>query len=146
MPSTTLEEGELENEMPDDPMVHPIFHVSLLKPADMTRQEPRLHSPGPVRDDHYEIDEILDSRRRHGVSQYRSTGYPIADASWLPHTDISASRLRQQFHMKYPTKAGGRDEISCVQSTNHNLPLAEGKLVEGAACRASVILLTHCLV
>ncbi|ETE56253.1 Heterochromatin protein 1, partial [Ophiophagus hannah] len=105
----------------------------------MTQQEPRLHSPGPVRDDHYKIDEILDSRRRRGVLQYlvRWTSYLIADASWLPHTDISASRLRQQFHMKYPMKAGGRDEIRCVQNTNHNLSLAKGKLVEGAACWAS---------
>ncbi|KAG8130500.1 hypothetical protein E2320_017067 [Naja naja] len=101
----------------------------------MTRQEPRLHSPGPVHDDHYEIDEILDSHR-----------YPIAGASWLPHTDISASRLWQQFHMKYPTKAGGRDEIRCVQNTNRDLSLAEEKLVEGAACQALVILPTRCLV
>ncbi|KAG8139727.1 hypothetical protein E2320_002485, partial [Naja naja] len=76
--------------------VHPIFHVSLLKPADMTWQEPRLHSPGPVRDDHYKIDEILDSRCRHGVLQYlvRWTGYLIADASWLSHTAVSASRKK----------------------------------------------------
>ncbi|KAG8138857.1 hypothetical protein E2320_001646 [Naja naja] len=74
----------------------------------MTWQEPRLHSPGPVRDDHYEIDEILNSHYRHGVLQYlvRWAGYLIADASWLPHTDISASRLYRQ------RKTGRGDRMS----------------------------------
>uniref|UniRef100_A0A8C6XS72 Uncharacterized protein n=1 Tax=Naja naja TaxID=35670 RepID=A0A8C6XS72_NAJNA len=94
--------------------IHPVFHINLLKPADMTRQNQRLQTPGPIRDDHYKIDKILDSHRKRGTLQYlvRWCGYPITDASWVPCSNVSAPRLRNRFHRSHPTKAGGRDEIN----------------------------------
>ncbi|ETE73140.1 putative chromo domain-containing protein LHP1, partial [Ophiophagus hannah] len=88
--------------------IHPVFHISLLKPADMSWQEPRLTTPGPICDDHYEIDDILDSHCRWGVLQYLVSwkGYPVSEASWIPCTDVAAPRLRRRFHRKYPLKAG----------------------------------------
>lgn len=85
--------------------IHPIFHSSLLKPIERpTNTKP----PGPVKDDHYKIDGILDSRVRHGGLQYlvKWKGYPLAEASWVAATDLNATKLLKRYHETNPQKPG----------------------------------------
>lgn len=62
--------------------------------------------PGPVEDEQYEINEILDSRIHRGKLKYliRWKGYPYEEASWVPPEDVNANRLFRQFHRDNPLK------------------------------------------
>ncbi|KAG8125218.1 hypothetical protein E2320_020519 [Naja naja] len=104
----------------------------------MTRLEPQLRHPGPIRDDYYEVEDILDSHRRRGVLQYfvKWKGYPLADASWVTSTDVSAPKLQRLFHQQHPTKVGGRSETYHKNLVNSVTCLPGGTMVEGAACWA----------
>src|SRR5690349_13941565 len=74
-------------ELPDSLRIHPVFHVSLLRPyhdptsfPDRTLPPP---PPPPVTIDEateYVVEKILDHRTRH----HRLEGYPDYDASWEP--------------------------------------------------------------
>lgn len=69
--------------------IHPVFHSSVLKPITMARDSPQC--PGPVRDEHYEIDKILDSKISRGRLKYlvQWKGYPYKEASWVPERDVN---------------------------------------------------------
>ena len=90
--------------------VHPVFNISLLKPAnepafDLQRKPPP--PPPTIVDDEeeYEVDEILDSRLHRGKLQYlvKWTGYN--EPSWQPETDLlgSADEAMELFHHQHPS-------------------------------------------
>ncbi|KAK9406121.1 hypothetical protein NXF25_004895 [Crotalus adamanteus] len=114
--------------------VHPVFHSSLLKPAH--RSPYTDGAPGPISGSHYEVQEVLDSRRRYGKVQYllRWKGYPLSDATWVEEGDINAPRLIRAFHRKCPGKPG-RNGCHVVYS-NPILSFPGRNMVEGAACQA----------
>uniref|UniRef100_A0A803TR04 Gypsy retrotransposon integrase-like protein 1 n=1 Tax=Anolis carolinensis TaxID=28377 RepID=A0A803TR04_ANOCA len=91
--------------------VHPVFHVSLLKPAPNTH---RWSKPGadPVpimvgAHTHFEIKDILDSKKSRGKLYYlvqwsSQTLHP----EWVAAEHVKAPKLRKQFHTKFPHKPG----------------------------------------
>lgn len=87
--------------------IHPVFHISLLKPV--TNPPKPTSQTGPVKGNQYEVEGILDSRCRRGKLQYlvKWKGYPFEDASWVGVTDLHADRLVKQFHSRHPNKPGG---------------------------------------
>ncbi|XP_039212212.1 uncharacterized protein LOC120313890 [Crotalus tigris] len=114
--------------------VHPVFHSSLLKP---THRSPYADgAPGPISGSHYEVQEVLDSRKRYGKTQYllRWKGYPLSDATWVGEGDIKAPNLIRTFHRKHPDKLG-RNKCNVVYSTPF-LSSPGGRVVQGAACQA----------
>ena len=105
--------------------VHPVFHVSQLKPVTSNTilnwsQSP----PPPVKVDgkpKYEITEILDSkldRRRHQcplLYLVRWAGYEGTDeeTSWLVATELGhATELVTNYHKAYPSKPGPISDLS----------------------------------
>lgn len=86
--------------------IHPVFHSSLLKPA---VRGPPTEGPGPVTPDHYEVQDILDSRRRGNRVEYLVLwkGYPLSEASWVTDGEVYAPRLVRRFHRKHPNKPKG---------------------------------------
>lgn len=86
--------------------IHPVFHCSLLK---LAGNPEAVEPPGPMNGDHYEIDEILDSKMARGKVKYlvRWKGYPYEEASWVYPHSINALRLLRRFHKQYPHKPGG---------------------------------------
>ena len=98
--------------------VHPVFHVSQLKPATPNTIPNRVQSPPPPievdEDIEYEISEILDSKldkRRKCQLLYliQWAGYERTDQEidWLPTTELKhAVELVQDFHESYPNKPG----------------------------------------
>jgi hypothetical protein len=54
---------------PDSMKIHPVFHVSLLKPYHASTIPRRTHKPPPLiivdGEQEYEVEEILDSRISH---------------------------------------------------------------------------------
>jgi len=105
--------------------VHPVFHVSQLKPATPnTIPNQSQPPPPPIKVDsepEFEITEILDSkfdRRRHQcplLYLVRWAGYKGTDeeTSWLIVTKLGhASELMADYHQAYPTKPGPLESLS----------------------------------
>ena len=99
--------------------VHPVFHVSMLKPATPNSIPNRIQSPPPPveidGEPEYEISEILDSkvdkRRRHCNVLYlvRWAGYEGTDeeTSWVLASELgNAPEIVSDFHAVYPAKPG----------------------------------------
>ena len=120
--------------------VHPVFNVSMLKPAhdpifDSQKKPP---PPSPViieEEEEYEVDEILDSRIHRGKLQFlvKWTGYN--EPSWQPESDVKNAKdavtefyrlhpgaprhlripsrhLRPLFHLTEPSSTIDRDDQS----------------------------------
>uniref|UniRef100_A0A8C5LYT0 Polyprotein n=1 Tax=Leptobrachium leishanense TaxID=445787 RepID=A0A8C5LYT0_9ANUR len=96
--------------LPDDYKIHPVFHVSLLRPSEPDPFPDRTPScPGPVvavNDDEYEVQEILDSRFRRRRLEYlvHWTGYGPEEDSWVSAADVHAPALVRDFHMANPKR------------------------------------------
>jgi len=98
--------------------IHPMFHISMLKPATPnTFQQRSEPPPAPViiaREPEYEISKIVNSkidRRRACKLHYKVIwlGYEDTDSNseWLPATELEhAKELVNDFHLKYPAKLG----------------------------------------
>jgi hypothetical protein len=85
--------------------VHPVFHVSLLEPYRESTFPGRVQSPPPSVEienhEEYEVDEILDSRRRWGKLEYlvHWSGYDINERSWEAAENLAnAPEKVQEFH------------------------------------------------
>jgi len=98
--------------------IHPVFHVSMLEPAQLNTIPGRIVLPLPPieieGDLNYKISEILDSkldcRRKACQLQYLVcwTGYEGTDKekSWILATKVEADELLDAFHTAYPHKLG----------------------------------------
>ncbi|WAR62559.1 hypothetical protein PtB15_15B145 [Puccinia triticina] len=77
--------------------VHPVFHVSVLhkhKPNKIAHRQRRTPKPVTVNGgDEWEVDGILDSRRRGRTAQYLVSwrGFGPAENSWEPETNLKNS-------------------------------------------------------
>uniref|UniRef100_A0A8C5QVR1 Uncharacterized protein n=1 Tax=Leptobrachium leishanense TaxID=445787 RepID=A0A8C5QVR1_9ANUR len=99
-------------QLPDDLHLHPVFHVSLLKPwtaPSFSSQVNTRPPPLPVDEEpEYEIHRILDSRYRRRQLQYliHWRGYGPEERSWEPAVNVHAPLLLRRFHRSYPAKPG----------------------------------------
>lgn len=98
-----------ELDLPRTMKVRPVFHVSLLSPAasDPVPGQQQLPPP-PVEiegQEEWEVEAILDSRKRRGRLEYlvRYQGYP--EPSWQPPDGLEHSPdLVKDFHQRYRNK------------------------------------------
>ena len=97
--------------------VHPVFHVSMLEPADGNVIPEHTQLPPPLvkidGEPEYEISEILDSKidkcQKHCNIVYLVcwTGYKGTDeeTSWILANELGhASKIVTDFHRAYPDK------------------------------------------
>ncbi|KAH8145182.1 uncharacterized protein LAJ45_10742 [Morchella importuna] len=98
-----------ELELPRSMKTHPVFHVSLLSPEAGNPLPGQQQSPPPPveieGEEEWEVEDIVDSRKRRGAFEYlvRYTGYE--DASWQPLSDLEHSPdIVRRFHERYPRK------------------------------------------
>ncbi|KAK3569947.1 hypothetical protein QTP86_007632 [Hemibagrus guttatus] len=104
--------------LPPEYRIHPVFHVSLLKPHHPSvllstgpgvAEEPPL--PLLVDDGTaYLVKEILDSRHRGGRLEYLVDweGYGPEERSWVPRNDILDPSLLEDFHTSHPSRPAPR--------------------------------------
>jgi hypothetical protein len=89
--------------------IHPVFHASLLLPYTETPEHgPNFTRPPPDLVDgleEFEVEKILDSRRRRRQLQYlvKWKGYPDADNTWEPAIHLHAPDVVQDFHAAHPS-------------------------------------------
>ncbi|KAG0592495.1 hypothetical protein KC19_1G257000, partial [Ceratodon purpureus] len=98
-------------ELPASMKVHPVFHVSLLESYKEStisgRLQPSLPSVEVENHEEYEVEEVLDSRRRRGKLQYliHWRGYDISERTWELAANLANAPLKvQEFHQRYPEK------------------------------------------
>jgi hypothetical protein len=100
-------------DLPSNVNIHPVFHISLLEPSQPTSTTIPGHIQPPplpiILDDEeeWEVEEIVDSRRRWGKIQYRVkwTGFHDPDTTWYPTENFQNSpNAVTQFHRRYPNK------------------------------------------
>lgn len=97
--------------------LHPVFHVSLLEPYGVSDIPGRTQPPPPpIEIDgemEWEVEAILDSRRRRGQLQYliHWRGYDESQRSWEPASNVeNCPELLTDFHRRYPDKIGSVTE------------------------------------
>ena len=98
-------------ELPATMKVHPVFHVSLLEPYRESSFPGRVQSPPPSIEienhEEYEVEKVLDSRRKWGKLEYlvHWCGYDINERTWEPTQNLAnAPQKVQEFHRRYPQK------------------------------------------
>jgi hypothetical protein len=96
-----------ELELPPEGRIHPVFHVSLLRPYQNPSQfpdRPPTNPPPPpvtVNDiPEYEVEHILDHRTQRNQQEYlvKWVGYPDHDATWEPVGNLThADELLEEY-------------------------------------------------
>ena len=97
--------------------IHPVFHVSLLRPVPTSELEGRIVAPpGPVNleEDEFEVSEVVDSRIRGKTLQYRVKwkGYENhqQEYTWEPALNLAGlTDTLDDFHANYPNKPKSSD-------------------------------------
>lgn len=98
--------------LPDSLKVHPVFHVSLLKPFSSSPLSPPAEPPPPPQlvDDYpaFTVRRLLDVRRRGRGFQYLVDweGYGPEDRSWVSRSLILDPSLLSDFYALHPSKPG----------------------------------------
>ena len=86
-------------QLPKDTKIHPVFHVSLLEPADPETPVQTTFHCEPEKDDEYEVKEILERKGQNYLIKWK--GYPTSDNTWEPLTNLGNCReLLKDFRKK----------------------------------------------
>jgi hypothetical protein len=119
-------------DLPDSLKVHPVFHVSLLRPyidPAVIPDRPRPAQPPPLftadGHDYYEVESLLDRRRHRRRWEYlvKWAGYPDHDATWEPLSHLKhISGLVHDYDAAHPLTNHDHD----IQGVADDAPPAEG--------------------
>jgi hypothetical protein len=92
--------------LPASIKIHPVVHVSVLKPYQEEKDFSRPVPPPPeIIDDEieFEVERILDKRIRYRKPEYlvKWKGYPLHDATWEPQANLTNCRtLLNEFNQR----------------------------------------------
>jgi len=98
--------------LPHTLLIHPVFHISLLKRYNPSPEEFVSRTTAPplpvqvqdAQEPEYEVEAILDKRRFHRQVQYLVLwkGYPLHDATWEPLANLQyAQELVNEYEHRY---------------------------------------------
>jgi hypothetical protein len=107
--------------LPPDLRIHPVFHVSLLRPYlapdTVAHRSPPVEPPPAISvDDHleYEVEYILDVRSRYRRREFlvKWVGYPVHDATWEPESNLpNADEAVRDFLATRTSPVGGGSDV-----------------------------------
>ena len=87
-------------QLPDDAKIHPVFHISLLEPADPETPLQTTFHFQTEENDEFEVEEILEQRGQRYLVKWK--GYPHSDNTWEPRQNLKncATLLRRFQHQR----------------------------------------------
>jgi len=92
-----------ELDLPKDAKIFPVFHISLLEPADPTTPLQDTFYFHPQEEDQFEVEEILRQEGQEYLIKWK--GYPTSENTWEPIENLKHCQHRlQQFRQKGPRK------------------------------------------
>ena len=101
--------------LPKDARIHPVFHISLLEPADPDSTLQTTFHFEPQEDDEFIVEEILEERGQHYLVKWK--GYPKEDNTWEPkdhltHCSVKLRQFRQsqQENSRIPHRGSSRTQ------------------------------------
>src|SRR3954470_10517443 len=107
--------------LPPDLHIHPVFHVSLLRPYlapdTVAHRSPPIEPPPAISvDDHleYEVEYILDVRSRYRRREFlvKWVGYPVHDATWELESNLpNADEAVRDFLATRTSPVGGGSDV-----------------------------------
>ena len=89
--------------------IHPVVNMSRVKPWKQPMEGQNKPTPPPIEiqgEEEYEVEEVLDSRHRHGIVEYRVQwkGYMAEHDTWEPALNLEHAKAKVKvFYQKYPT-------------------------------------------
>ena len=120
--SKVISETAYRLDLPNSMKIHPVFHVSLIKPYKLSPEEfGRIVPPPaiitPEGTEEYEVEAILDKRILRKTPQYliKWKGYPLHDATWEPAVNLTNAQEKVQEFETTRTRLLRRGE--CNNST-----------------------------
>lgn len=86
-----------ELDLPKDTKIHPLFHISLLEPADPNTPIQETFHYETQEEDEFEVEKILDYDGQNYLIHWK--GYPTSEDTWEPIGNLGNCRsLLQRFH------------------------------------------------
>ena len=86
-------------DLPKDSRIHPVFHISMLEPADAEIPLQTTFHFEPQEDNEFEVEKILQQRGQRYFVKWK--GYPDSDNTWEPKAHLkNAPDLLRRFHQK----------------------------------------------
>jgi transposase InsO family protein len=83
-------------QLPDDAKIHPVFHISLLEPADPETPLQTTFHFQTEEEDEFEVERILEQRGQRYLVKWK--GYPHSENTWEPKNNLrNCRKLLQQF-------------------------------------------------
>ncbi len=135
-----INEVTFQLQLPEQYRVHPVFHVSLLKPFSPSApdpNEPAVPPPPEVLAEPtiYRVRNIMDSRRRGGHLEYFIDweGYGPEERSWVARDNVLDPSLLAEFHQNHPDRPAPRGRGRPVVTLGRQEPPLE----EGGTVRES---------
>ncbi|OQN95116.1 hypothetical protein B0A48_18806, partial [Cryoendolithus antarcticus] len=125
-------------ELPDDAHIHPVFHVSLLEPADLSTPIQTTFHFQPEETDTFEVDRILDWKDDKYLVKWK--GYPDSENTWEPAGNLANCWIAlRQYHTREPgpdisTRAKFLRYVTSTHGDQHapHVKLREVNVVEHA--------------
>jgi hypothetical protein len=92
-----LDYDNYELELPVHMKIHPIVHISLLKPT----SNPETTEDVTASDDVYEVEAIKGKRTRHGIVEYlvKWTGYGDMENTWEPVKNLNCPEKVHEYNL-----------------------------------------------
>ena len=84
------ERNNYELELSKNAKVHPVFHISLLKPADPKTPIQKTFHYQVQEEDEFEVEKILDEKDQRNLIKWK--GYPTSENCWEPLKNLTNCR------------------------------------------------------
>jgi hypothetical protein len=91
-------------QLPDDAKIHPVFHISLLEPADPATPLQTTFHFQTEEEDIFEVERILEKQGQRYLVKWK--GYPQSENTWEPKENLrNCQNLLRQFQQRQHPKS-----------------------------------------